>query len=102
MKSVKIKDRVFLRDFESRMIYNATEDELYEIDSEALDFFLECDGKHELSYLRMKYGNEVDYALSEGLIEETSHKIEIEVPSSPTPSLRYILVHITNKCNLKC
>ncbi|MFO7968395.1 MAG: radical SAM protein [Archaeoglobaceae archaeon] len=102
MKYVNLKSRVFLRDYEQKMAYNAPQDELYEVDEEAFNLFLECNGTRTLKELKERYGESVDYLLSEGLIEESRERVNIEVPHSPYPSLRYILVHITSKCNLKC
>lgn len=102
MKSLRLNDRIFLREFEDKLIYNAEEDELYEIDNEAFEFFLECNGEHSYEELRKKYGREVDYAISEGLVVESNRKLKIFIPSSPSPSLRYILIHITRRCNLRC
>jgi len=102
MKSLGLRDRIFLRDFEYKVVYNAEKDELYEIDDEAFEFFLRCNGEHSYGELKKTYGDGVDYAISEGLIVEGYGKSEVFVPESPTPSLRYILIHITNKCNLKC
>lgn len=102
MKYVNLKNRVFLRNYEQKMVYNAPQDELYEVDEEAFNLFLECNGTRTLGELKEKYGEGVDYLLSEGLIEESQERINIEVPESPHPSLRYILVHVTSKCNLQC
>lgn len=109
MRAVRIKDRVFLRDFEAKIVYNAEDDELYEIDDEAFQFFLKCGGKYSLTDLKKLYpAEDIQYIISEGLIEEKEKILEngpglpITVPKSPEPSLRYILIHVTNRCNLKC
>jgi len=110
MKSVSLKDRVFLRNFETKIVYNAGNDEFYEIDEEAFQFFLKCNGRYTLDELKRHFPKEeIDFIISERLIEERGQKnkndkskLRIFSPKSPKPSLRYILIHITNNCNLKC
>jgi len=102
MRSLRLNDRTFLRDFEDKVVYSAKDDELYEIDDEAFEFFLKCNGEHSYNELKERYGEGVDYAISESLVVEDFGSSKIFVPLSPSPSLRYILIHITSKCNLKC
>jgi radical SAM protein with 4Fe4S-binding SPASM domain len=86
--------------FDEPYAYNAANDELYELDYEALNFLKSCDG-------RFVEEDEVDrdflnFLISEGLLVESDERREIEVISAKEPSLRYLLVNVTWLCNLRC
>lgn len=92
-----------LRLLESPCVYDRARDELYELDREAFDFLqtlpLTADsprvGRVEREFL--------DYCLNEGILVHAPECAARERPSqSPIPSLRYLLLHITTRCNLKC
>ena len=46
----------------------------------------------------------VDYCLEEGLMQTVADRFarEPRLVQSPAPSLRYLLLHITDRCNLSC
>jgi len=95
-----------LRELESPVVYNIVKDELYELDEEAFQFLKECNGRNPFPDLLMngKSDENIDFMLDEGIIYFTDgNEIKtIKVPCSPIPSLRYLLLNITNMCNLKC
>ena len=81
-------------------IYQIKTDELYELDDDSFKFLKECaseDGGHSTD---KKF---IEYCLREGLL--TTQKISGRRPpliKSPEPSLRYLELQITDRCNLKC
>lgn len=92
-----------LRKLEQPYVYNIPGDQLYELDDEAFGFLKKCDGSKPLSKLLPKGGKEsLEYMLNEGIIRLKDGVREIKVAKSPSPSLRYLLLNITNKCNLAC
>ncbi len=96
-----------LRKLESPYIYNIPDDELYELDDEAFFFLKKCNGRTPLSNLILDTGDDreaLEYMLNEGIIQmqEIPQTREIRAEQSAVPSLRYLLLSITNKCNLAC
>ncbi len=89
-----------LKLLEDPTVYNIRTDELYELDDISFQFLREC-----ASGKGCEGGNSefVDYCVREGLL---SHKeVLLERPAltkAPEPSLRYLELQITDKCNLKC
>ncbi len=92
-----------LRKIEFFCIYNRKTDELYELNEEGFYFLLNLDGTKSLKDL--SYDKEfLDFLLKEGVIE-ISKKPTYRKPilrASPVPSLRYLEVQITGRCNLSC
>ncbi len=112
-KYPKLKDRIILREFENPIAYKPATDELYELDKEAFNLLIDCDGSRSIESLVEKYGKDcqevLDYARKEELIDliEIPEKVgkignKIERGRYPIPSLRYMLIHITYRCNLRC
>jgi radical SAM protein with 4Fe4S-binding SPASM domain len=95
-----------LRKLESPCVYDIRKDELYELDEEALLFLKKCTGRNKLSEILMNGESSeiIEFMLDEGMILMTdgSESKNIKTPISPIPSLRYLLLNITNKCNLTC
>ncbi len=97
-----------LRRLETPFAYNTREDELYELDEEAFIFLRKCDGKTPFSKIIAGFGEEcrnaIEYMMNEGIIlmQETAAQRKIREEQSPIPSLRYLLLSITHKCNLSC
>lgn len=92
-----------LRSLEVPYVYNITEDQLYELDEEAFEFLKKCDGKHSLPKIIPESEKEsIEYMQSEGMLLMSAGVRKIKVSKSPNPSLRYLLLNITDKCNLKC
>ena len=95
-----------LRRFESPVVYDISGDELYELDEEAFIFLKECNGKNPSSYLfdNGEKTEAIEFMLDEGilLMKDRPEVRNITIPSSPIPSLRYLLLNITDICNLAC
>ncbi len=93
----------FLKQLELPYVYNVRTDELYETDREAFEFLKLCDGSHQIGELDFKK-QFVDWCLKEGILaiatEPGQRKFVVE--PAPVPSLRYLELQITSRCNLKC
>jgi radical SAM protein with 4Fe4S-binding SPASM domain len=99
-----------LRRLEVPFVYDIPGDELYELDDEAFEFIKKCDGKTPFSRIIIEAGEgaqaAIEYMLNEGIIlmQEFPQSRSIKAAQSPStlPSLRYLLLNITNRCNLAC
>lgn len=92
-----------LKHLEELYLYDIEADELYELSEEAFQFLVRC------SYGEApKIGKEdepfIEYCLSENLIRpsEVPLRRELKIYPSPVPSLRYLELQITDRCNLRC
>lgn len=103
-----------LKNLEKRYLYNFKYDQLYELDAESFDFISYFTGANMLEQIlketnaNMEEAKQViHYLLEENCIELEKNVSErenkkIEAKKSFTPSLRYLQLHITEKCNLNC
>ncbi len=92
-----------LRLLEGPCVFNKADDELYELDREAFDFLrlMPVDARSETA--ANADAEFLDYCLDERiLIEGERANPAGGVAQSPIPSLRYLLLHITTRCNLEC
>ncbi|WP_456368559.1 radical SAM protein [Geoglobus sp.] len=98
MRYLRLAERVLLRKFGDRLYaYNAATDELYELDREAFNFLLSCDGG------AVEVDDDLlDFLLSEGLVELDNGRRENSFVEQDEPSLRYMLLSVTLRCNLGC
>jgi radical SAM protein with 4Fe4S-binding SPASM domain len=95
-----------LRKLESPVVYDISGDELYELDEEAFLFLKECTGGNPASNLfnNGEMTEAIEFMLDEGILlmkDRPDHR-NITINRSPIPSLRYLLLNITNICNLAC
>ena len=95
-----------LRKLESSFVYDICKDELYELDEEAFHFLKKCNGKNPVSNILVEgqRSDAFEFMLDEGilLMKEGENYRKIKYPESPIPSLRYLLLSISDKCNLTC
>lgn len=91
-----LSEECILRRLEVPLVYNTSLDQLYELDDEALALLAKCDGTQKVKV--------PEYAISEGIVKRINKptKRDIAIPASPFPSLRYMLLHLTHRCNLDC
>jgi radical SAM protein with 4Fe4S-binding SPASM domain len=97
---------------ESRFLYNFRADERYELDTKSFEFLRFCTGKFSLKEIIKTTGADekearefIEYLTSEGCVED--RRLEnvpsvFDVPDPVLPSLRYLQLHITERCNLNC
>jgi radical SAM protein with 4Fe4S-binding SPASM domain len=101
-----------LKKQESLYLYNYKTDERYELDPESFDFIRHCTGKNTLKDILIKSNSEEDdakelinYLSAESCIEDREVKSSPEtfqIQEAVDPSLRYLQLHITERCNLEC
>lgn len=103
-----------LRKLENSYIFNIVDDQLYEVDDEAFELLERFSGTTTLGEVadsvpdRAEFEDFTDYLMEEGIIllnmkdGASSTETVPHITSSPDPSLRYLLLHITTKCNLAC
>ena len=97
---------------ESLFLYNYRFDERYELDSESFEFLRFCTGKNSLAEIVKATGTDekeaaglIEYLASEGCIEDRrldNTASVFDLPEPVLPSLRYLQLHITERCNLNC
>ncbi len=95
-----LSEKSVLRRIESPSVYHIKKDELYELDEEGLSFLSRCASPSGCSSERNEF---IDYCLSEGIL--TTEPVLARRPplmQSLFPSLRYLELQITDKCNLSC
>lgn len=88
---------------EDPCLYNRATDDLYILNNEAVEFLAAC-GRGAAPPKNAEAAELVRFCLEEGLLEQAKAPIErrLHLEQSPVPSLRYLLLHITDRCNLKC
>jgi len=92
-----------LKNLEEPYLYDIEKDELYELNVDAYRFLLQiCQGIHPP--FREEDEEFIRFCLSEKLItfSETPLQRMVALNPSPTPSLRYLELQITDRCNLQC
>ncbi len=90
-----------LKLLEEPAVYDRASDELYFVDEEAFDFLHQCSqggapaaaGDPDLVKFCREHGILIPGA-------GTARRLPLE--QGPIPSLRYLLLHITERCNLRC
>jgi radical SAM protein with 4Fe4S-binding SPASM domain len=94
--------RCVIRRLESPCVYNIESDELYELDDEASEFLARCASPEGCEPAKSER-EFTDYCLNEGILAAADPGV-IRPPSnaSPVPSLRYLELQITRRCNLRC
>ncbi|MEW6067658.1 MAG: radical SAM protein [Nitrospirota bacterium] len=99
MKYFLARDAV-LKWLEAPHVYKISTDELYELDNDSFRFLKNCASVKGCYAENSEF---INYCLGEGILTKnkdlSSHPPLIK---SPVPSLRYLELQITNKCNLKC
>jgi len=81
-------------------IYHIKKDDLYELDEKSFRFLKKCAAGKGCSSKEREF---IDYCLGEGLL--TEKRVLLKRPpalKSPLPSLRYLELQITDRCNLRC
>ncbi|MBU1274306.1 MAG: radical SAM protein [Proteobacteria bacterium] len=100
---LRLAGHVCLRLLEEPCLYDRRADELYELNQEGLEALQKCRGHLTMEQV----GLEEEFAglcLEEGLLElnPTPWPIPLALGPAPTPSLRYLELQITWRCNLAC
>ncbi len=93
-----------LKRLETPHVYHLDRDDLYEVNDEAFSLLLEGDGRHRVVDLRPE-PLFLDFCLAEDLLALSDAPRPTKVRAggqAPTPSLRYLELQITRRCNLAC
>lgn len=106
MKYFLTRDAV-IKWLETPSIYHIEKDDLYELDNESFEFLQNCASQESSEFgvrsLKKALRAFIDYCLKEGIL--TTERVSVKRPpliKSPDPSLKYLEMQITNKCNLSC
>ncbi len=89
-----------LKHLEAPSAYSIKSDELYELDPEAFEFLNKCSSPEGCESPENEF---TGYCLKEGIL--TGERVAARRPpplKSPEPSLRYLELQITRRCNLRC
>jgi radical SAM protein with 4Fe4S-binding SPASM domain len=99
MRSFLAGDAV-LKLLEHPSVYRISTDELYELDNESILFLKDCSDR---GGCRGGETDFVEYCLEEGiLVRDAVVAKRPPLIQSPVPSLRYLELQITERCNLRC
>jgi radical SAM protein with 4Fe4S-binding SPASM domain len=106
MKYFLARDAV-IKWLEIPSIYHIEKDDLYELDNESFEFLQNCASQESSEFgvrsLKKALRAFIDYCLKEGIL--ITERVSVKRPpliKSPDPSLKYLEMQITNKCNLSC
>ncbi|HWR88918.1 MAG TPA: radical SAM protein [Dissulfurispiraceae bacterium] len=97
-----LSDRCVLKWLEEPSVYDIENDELYEVDDSAFAFLQGCASDEGCDGTQAD-SSFIDDCLSEGIL--TERRVAVRRPhllKSPVPSLRYLELQVTTKCNLRC
>ena len=89
-----------LKWLETPAVYQIARDEVYELDDDSFRFLTSCASDEGCDNRDSAF---IDYCLEEGLL--TREKVMVKRPDlkpSPDPSLRYLELQLTSRCNLRC
>ena len=100
---LRLHPKSALKNLEQPFVYHMGRDELYEIDEQAQDFLLRCNGESFGKELTT-HADFVEYCLEEGILEGHPQPVPttVTVDYGLKPSLRYLELHLLHKCNLNC
>ncbi|MCL5022229.1 MAG: radical SAM protein [Nitrospirae bacterium] len=95
-----LQKKAVLRWIEEPSVYHTGRDDLYELDDESFAFLKQCASPRGALHERNEF---IEYCFKEGILgTRKSLSVHPPVVKSPTPSLRYLELQITDRCNLKC
>lgn len=95
-----IASGAILKWLETPSVYQKNKDELYELDNESFEFLKLCSSEKGCDSEKTEF---IDYCMDESLL--TRESISAKQPpliKAPVPSLRYLELQITDRCNLRC
>lgn len=96
-------EHVFLKRLEFPAAYNTATDELYEVDPAGFEELARCDGTLPAADSALPPAF-LRFCLDEGVLVERGEPLErgVSVGVNETPSLRYLALEVTDRCNLAC
>jgi len=100
---LRLGDGAFLKRLEFPAVYHTVKDELYEVDAAGFHELACCDGtlKVEDSGFPEEF---LRFCLEEEILDVSSRSSErrVEIGNNEIPSLRYLMLEVTDRCNLSC
>lgn len=97
-----LSNNFVLRWLEKKCLYDLKNDELFELDDEAFEFLKGCESRDGCSIEGIDPEFR-DFCFNENILNEKPYNWDIKaLNQSPIPSLRYLELQITDRCNLKC
>lgn len=92
-----------LRRLEEPCLYDRVADELYELNDDAWQFLLRVDGV-TAGLEHVAEPEFLAYLVEEGLahLHDAPHEFRAPVGEQDPPSLRYLELYLTERCNLRC
>ncbi len=100
MKRFFLAPQTALKQLETPSIYHIVRDELYELDEESVRFLTSCASAEGCLAPESAF---TDYCREEGLLTEDPVRTRRPpLEPAPAPSLRYLELQITSRCNLRC
>jgi radical SAM protein with 4Fe4S-binding SPASM domain len=102
-KYITLPAHCVLKNLEEPYLYDIESDDLYELSLDAYQFLLQC-SRGGNPPIREEDKEFIQYCLSQNLITFSEIPIQKGIFSnpSPIPSLRYLELQITDRCNLQC
>jgi radical SAM protein with 4Fe4S-binding SPASM domain len=95
-----LSGRCALKLLEEPAVYHIENDELYSLDEEGFRFLRACAHGGGADAPETAF---TQYCLEEGILgTEEASRIQAPVEQAPVPSLRYLELQITRRCNLRC
>ena len=89
-----------LKLLEEPCAYNMLTDELYELDAESFAYLRSCASDEGCSSGNAEF---ISYCIKEGILDDHPGPAKRPpIEQAPTPSLRYLELQITDRCNLRC
>ena len=91
-----------LKRLENPSVYNRNTGELYNLDNKSMAFIY---NNQNVPSEKARNSESLRYMINEGIYEPKDDPIDdrtFSLRKSPSPSLRYMLIHLTSECNLKC
>ena len=92
-----------LKHLEEPYLYDIEKDELYELSQDAFEFLAQC-SQGECPAPKKEDEEFIRFCLSENLMAASEVPVNrgLTLSPSPIPSLRYLELQITDRCNLRC
>ncbi len=96
-------DGYHLKSLEQPCVYDLRGDELYELSASAMELLSRCDGTRTPEELAPE-PEFLSYCLDEGVLValEKPRRRAVKVGRNELPSLRYLMLEVTARCNLSC
>lgn len=102
-KFLVLNNDCVLKLLEKPSVYKISTDELYELNQKGFDFLKRCASKKGQK-IPQRLNKFIKFCLKEKIlgISAGPRPQKFFLKKSPRPSLRYLLLHLTDRCNLKC